>query len=331
MANRRDIEAMRTYKRDASPHHFNLEIKSYSSLSTTLAKKYESNAFEAGGHKWRLSLYPNQMINGHRYISLYLATAKSGVRSLRSMSSGISCQRSIRSQYHRISGDGEVYATFRLFVFDQKQQKYFTVEDGAGNLSLFDSVTTEVGFAKFLPRDTFEHPSEGYLLNDCCTFGAEVFVNTDKRTSYRESLSPVHYSIRPQSIFCYDLVKFSSQFGLEHLCPNLISFGERKWQLCVYPKGYGQDKDISLSLYLRSADDLYTLPSVYVEFNLRVVDRAFNLHHIKRTGKHWFLSSDNTFGWSDFMPLRTLNDPSKGFLRDDILSVEVQMLVKHGS
>lgn len=140
-----------------------------------------------------------------------------------------------------------------------------------------------------------------------------------------------------------------------------IIFSTNCRQLCVYPKGYGQDKDISLSLYLRSADDLYTLPSVYVEFNLRVVDRAFNLHHIKRTGtyfcifliinllshwshlenlykfdflfsgKHWFLSSDNTFGWSDFMPLRTLNDPSKGFLRDDILSVEVQMLVKHGS
>ncbi|PQP96639.1 putative inactive serine/threonine-protein kinase fnkC [Prunus yedoensis var. nudiflora] len=322
---------MRTYKRDASPHHFKLEIKSYSSLSTTLAKKYESNAFEAGGHKWRLSLYPNQMINGHCYISLYLATAKSSVPSWRSISSGITVQRSLMSKYHCISGGGEVYATFRLFVFDQKQQKYFTVEDGAGTLSLFDNVTTEVGFAKFLPRDTFEHPSEGYLLNDCCTFGAEVFVNTDKRTIYEESLSRKAISLFTPRTFRYDLVKFSSQFGLEHLFPNLITVGGRNWQLCVYPKGYGQDKDISLSLYLRSADDLYTLPSVYVEFNLRVVDRAFNLHHIERTGKHWFVSSDSTFGWSDFMPLRTLNDPSKGFLRDDILSVVVEMLVKHGS
>ncbi|ONH95635.1 hypothetical protein PRUPE_7G081700 [Prunus persica] len=297
-------------------------------MSTTLARKYESSAFEAGGHKWRLSLYPNEMINGHCYISLYLATAKSSVPSLRSMHSGIRHRPS--SIYNGISDGEHVYATFRLFVFDQTQQEYFTVEDGAGILSRFDRVTTEVGFAKFLLRDTFEHPSEGYLLNDCCTFGAEVFVNTSGRTSYGESISRIHKSILSPP-FRYDLVKFSSQFGLEHLCPNLISFGERKWQLCVYPKGYGQHKDVSLSLYLRSADDLYTLPSVYVEFKLRVVDRAFNLHHIERTGKHWFLSSDNTFGWSDFMPLRTLNDPSKGFLRDDILSVVVEMLVKNGS
>ncbi|VVA35599.1 PREDICTED: MATH [Prunus dulcis] len=154
---------MRIYKRDASPHHFKLEIKSYSSLSTTLAEKYESNAFEAGGHKWRLSLYPNQMINGHCYISLYLATAKSSVPSLSSMFSGISAPRSLMSEYNAISEEDYVYATFRLFVFDQKQQKYFTVEDGAGILSRFDRVKTEVGFAKFLPailssillRDTF--------------------------------------------------------------------------------------------------------------------------------------------------------------------------------
>ncbi|KAI5344876.1 hypothetical protein L3X38_012753 [Prunus dulcis] len=265
---------MRIYKRDASPHHFKLEIKSYSSLSTTLAEKYESNAFEAGGHKWRLSLYPNQMINGHCYISLYLATAKSSFPSLNSLFRSISARRSLMSEYNGISDEVDVYATFRLFVFDQKQQKYFTVEDGAGILRRFNEVTREVGFAKFLPRDTFEHPSEGYLLNDCCTFGAE---------------------------------------------------------LCVYPKGYGQHKDVSLSLYLRSADDLYTLPSVYVEFKLRVVDRAYNLHHIERTGKHWFVSSDNTFGWLDFMPLRILNDPSKGFLRDDILSVVIEMPVMHGS
>ncbi|KAH0980644.1 hypothetical protein GBA52_007821 [Prunus armeniaca] len=243
----------------------------------------------------RLALYPNQMINGHCYISLYLATAKSSVPSLRSVHSGVSAPRSLLSIYNGISDGEDVYATFRLFVFDQKQQKYLTVEaDRAGTLSLFDRVTTEVGFAKFLPRDTFELPSEGYLLNDCCTFGAEVFVNTSGRTRYGESLSRMHNSILSPP-FRYDLVKFSSQFGLEHLCPNLIIFGERKWQLCVYPKGYGQHKDISLSLYLRSADDLYTLPSVYVEFRLRVVDRAFNLHHIERTGKHWFLSSDNTF------------------------------------
>lgn len=190
-----------------------------------------------------------------------------------------------------------------------------------------------MGFAKFLPRHTFEHPSEGYVLNNCCTFGAEVFVNTSGKTRYRESLLQMPISLLTR-IFRYDLVKFSSQFGLEHLFPNLIIVGERKWygtftqlncstvilgtwfvglmncwtlffstncrQLCVYPKGYGQHKDVSLSLYLRSADDLYTLPSVYVEFKLRVVDQAFNLHHIERTGTYFciFLIVHVSTHWS---------------------------------
>lgn len=70
------------------------------------------------------------MINGHCYISLYLATAKSNVGSLNG-------QRSLRLKYHGISGGGEVYATFRLFVFDQKQNKYFTVEGEDSTIILF--------------------------------------------------------------------------------------------------------------------------------------------------------------------------------------------------
>lgn len=83
----------------------------------------------------RLSLYPNEMINGHCYISLYLATAKSSVPSLRSMHSGIRHRPS--SIYNGISDGEHVYATFRLFVFDQTQQEYFTVEGEDSAIILF--------------------------------------------------------------------------------------------------------------------------------------------------------------------------------------------------
>lgn len=35
---------------------------------------------------------------------------------------------------------------------------------------------TEWGFDKFIPLETFNHASNGYLLEDCCVFGAEVFL-----------------------------------------------------------------------------------------------------------------------------------------------------------
>ncbi|KAH0980646.1 hypothetical protein GBA52_007823 [Prunus armeniaca] len=248
------------------------------------------------------------MINGEKYISLYLAKAKT-------KNNGI-----INSVVSALRGQAEVYATFRLSVFDHNQKNYFTVEDKAGALSRFES-GTEIGFAKFLPLHTFQRHSEGFISNDSCTFGAEVFVSTNKRTLHRESLSLETPAIRMRT-FRRDLGQFSTQFDMEYAFPQLIIVGGRKWQLCVYPKGYGKERNKSLSLYLRSADDLDTLPSVYAEFKVRVIDRSLKTHNTERRGNHWFSSSDCISGWPDFMPLRTL----KGFLKGDILSVEVEML-----
>ena len=41
----------------------------------------------------------------------------------------------------------------------------------------FHDMKTEWGFTKFLPLDTFKDVSHGYLVNDCCLFGVEVFVH----------------------------------------------------------------------------------------------------------------------------------------------------------
>lgn len=56
------------------------------------------------------------MINGEKYISLYLAKAKT-------KNNGI-----INSVVSALRGQAEVYATFRLSVFDHNQKNYFTVE-----------------------------------------------------------------------------------------------------------------------------------------------------------------------------------------------------------
>lgn len=34
----------------------------------------------------------------------------------------------------------------------------------------------EWGFEELIPRDDFEDESNGYLVDDCCVFGVEVFV-----------------------------------------------------------------------------------------------------------------------------------------------------------
>lgn len=43
-------------KRDLPPAHFSLKIQTYSLLPKTEVEKYDSGVFEAGGHKWWVSI-----------------------------------------------------------------------------------------------------------------------------------------------------------------------------------------------------------------------------------------------------------------------------------
>lgn len=52
----------------------------------------------------------------------------------------------------------------------------FFFVDAFGIIRKFNERKTEWGFAKFLPLDTFNNESHGYLVTDCCIFGVEVFV-----------------------------------------------------------------------------------------------------------------------------------------------------------
>ncbi|KAK7844191.1 ubiquitin carboxyl-terminal hydrolase 12 [Quercus suber] len=74
----------------------------------------------------------------------------------------------------------EVYATFKLFVFDQIRDKFLTIQDAEGMIRRFHDIKMEWGFDKFLPLDSFNFLPNGYLVNDCCVFGAEVFVHEPK-------------------------------------------------------------------------------------------------------------------------------------------------------
>ena len=63
----------------------------------------------------------------------------------------------------------------------------FFFVDADGTIRKFHDMKTEWGFAKNFPLDTFNDVSHGYLVNDCCVFGVEVFVH--KRSNKRECVS----------------------------------------------------------------------------------------------------------------------------------------------
>ncbi|KAM7474842.1 hypothetical protein LguiB_022085 [Lonicera macranthoides] len=298
--------------RELPPAHYKMKVESFSLLSNLLhdirVDKYESRYFEIDGYKWfdfeRLSLYPDgdKKRNGTGHISLYLVLAETNNLPLGS----------------------ELNVVFKFFVYDQIRDKYLIIEDVSKNGRRFHAMKTEWGFSKLLPLSTFNDSANGYLVDDCAIFGAEVFVRNS--TCKGENISLIKNPIDRSLVWKID--NFSSLID-ERITSEVFAAGGYKWFLCIYPKGYGRVKGKSLSLFLNLKDDTGLEPghNLYVEYELRIEDQLHNNHPIKK-GKNAFCSSTKGWGYTDFMLLSDLRDTSKGFILHNAIIVvgEVKVL-----
>ncbi|GKV10565.1 hypothetical protein SLEP1_g21909 [Rubroshorea leprosula] len=151
---------MEVGNRDRAPMHYLLKVESFSQLSEllseTIEKRCESTAFEAGGYKWKLVLYPvgDKARNGDGHVSLYLMIVET-----RTLPRGWT-----------------VHANFQFFVYDHVQDRFCTFEDSNAKVRCFHALKTELGFPRLLSLGDFKDPSNGYLVGDACVFGVQVVV-----------------------------------------------------------------------------------------------------------------------------------------------------------
>ncbi|KAM4099665.1 hypothetical protein ACB094_05G009300 [Castanea mollissima] len=296
----RDKSLITRSKRHFTPDNFLLKIESFSLLSKSWLE-YKSDFFEAGGYKWRLSLYPKgikkNVMNGH--ISLYLAITETKELPL----------------------GWEVNASFKLFVFDQIRDEYLTVQDaGGGAIRRFNDINSTWGFAKFLPLDTFNDASQGYLVNNCCVFGAEVFVH--ERSVKRQCLSFIKEP--DNSTLTWKIERFST-LNEEHYFSQEFTVGDSK---CCYLQLIFLLNPGCLSSFpkeiLSKKKRYQSEPSVFTKYKLRIRDQIKGKHKETIT-EYWFPSSN---GWrhSEFLLLKDLYNASKGFLVNDTVIVEAEII-----
>ncbi|KAK9265679.1 hypothetical protein L1049_012568 [Liquidambar formosana] len=144
--------------RDVQPADNTLQNDSFSMLSDIFSERrvdrYESACFDAGGYKWRLSLYPNrdQKRDGNGHIPLYLVLAETDTFPV-----GL-----------------EVYVNFKYSNPSQ------IILDADGKISRFHQAKPEYGFSQLISLNAFHDASNGFLVDDSCMSGAEVFVITSK-------------------------------------------------------------------------------------------------------------------------------------------------------
>ena len=100
--------------------------------------------------------------------------------------------------------------------------------DAPGRLRRFHGIRTEWGFDRFIPLSTFNDAENGYLVDDACVFGAEVFVHNFERitTGRGECLSMVEEPVSRKHLWRIEnFSKLDSEFKESHI----LYSGDKKW------------------------------------------------------------------------------------------------------
>ncbi|XP_052170030.1 MATH domain and coiled-coil domain-containing protein At3g58370-like [Diospyros lotus] len=286
--------------REAPPIHYLLKIQSFNSLSRSCLEKYSSDTFDVGDYKWRLKIYPrgNKDRGGQGHISIFLTLANTS----------------------SLPVGWELHAMFNFFVYDQHRDKYFSLPDN--QVRRFHVMKTEWGEAKFVELQVFNDSSNGYLIDDACVFGAEVYVL--KMTRKAECLSTLE---KPNTgIYTWTIKPFSA-LTLDRYESQWFVVGGHRWRIRIYPHGLGEGKGNSVSAYL-SLDES-TLPPdtrLVVRSTIRVLDQnepkgdPFEDTYVRHFGASFL-----AWGVEKFMSLAKLNDPKQPYLVEDTCVMEAEV------
>ncbi|XP_010519991.1 PREDICTED: ubiquitin carboxyl-terminal hydrolase 12-like [Tarenaya hassleriana] len=130
----------------------------------------------------------------------------------------------------------------------------------------------------------------------------------------------------PTLKFTWTIANFSRLNTRKHYS-DIFIVGGYKWRILIFPKGNNVDH---LSMYLDVADST-TLPygwSRYAQFSLAIVNQIHSKYSIRKETQHQFNARESDWGFTSFMPLSELYDPSRGYLVNDTVLVEAEVAVR---
>ncbi|XP_010510919.1 PREDICTED: uncharacterized protein LOC104787101 [Camelina sativa] len=285
-----DVAVLRSWRDHLPPSASVFKL----SQLTTVNNRNESSVFSSGGYSWRLVVYPrgNEEENGKGFVSMYVELDKS-------------CLSSISAP------PTEVSAYLSFFVFNKKENKYFSVQDV--EVKKFSSSRTVWGVSQVLPVEAFSDPANGYILEgEEHEFGAHVKI-APSPVAAAENL-PFHkfsWSVRD-----FSLLKQSDYVS------KTFQMGEKKWTLTVYPKGDSRaEGKLSSYVHLAEGENLLTGELIFVRAKVQVLDpRGSN--HLSMWLKSWVMTSSTGVGLPQSMPLAKIQE---GYLdHEDTLNVEME-------
>ncbi|KAK3027645.1 hypothetical protein RJ639_040608 [Escallonia herrerae] len=290
------------------PGQYSLKLKPLSLFLSSKTDKFDSGVFEAAGYKWRLNFYPNSHArnSGAKYIGLGLEIAET----------------------ESLPAGWQVVINCKMFVYNKVTREYLVFEDvNDADGRRFHAMSDEWVFEQLMLVDTLTSDSIGHNDDDSCVFGVEI--RLPKYDIGGETLSLTMNPSDENSIQW----KIPSLAALDANVQNFSDVKKiagRDWKLSIYPRGDERAKKQCLSLFLGLATSLPDDRRVYVEYKLRIRNRhGFEAH--EKEGHEWLSKKITKMGFSEFIQLGDLYDDSKGWLYNNSLDVEGEIMIISGS
>ncbi|KAM7527431.1 hypothetical protein LguiB_030841 [Lonicera macranthoides] len=216
-------------------------------------------------------------------------------------------------------------------------------KNGEGKLARFNQMKTKNGFPRLISQAVFNDASNGYLVDDTCIFGAEVFVIKNNNNRKVESLSAAGYLNHPNGVYAWIVSDFSNMNLERDNWSPVFSAAGKKWKIRISSTKKRGKKYLSLHLYSANTQtnflDFNFLSwfrrhnretfsqggDFYVEYIIRVRDQLHEEHEIGKACCWFYAKSSNIgYGFKYFMPLEDLKDPPEGFLLNDSVVIDVE-------
>ncbi|KAG5412050.1 hypothetical protein IGI04_008369 [Brassica rapa subsp. trilocularis] len=210
----------------------------------------------------------------------------------------------------------EVNVDLKLFVHVPKLEKYLTITDGA--VKRFNAEKKEWGFEQLIDLASFENTNEGYIVQDTCSFGAEIFIV--KPAKVQEKVTFI--SNPPRNVFTWEIPHFSDMEDKFYYSDDFL-VGDRYWRLGFNPKG-GSALPIYLDAQGFRPDAVAT--NTWGAVNLRLKNQR-STNHRERYSAAWYpIRSGYGVGVNSIISLADLHDASKGYLVNDAIIFEAEMV-----
>ncbi|EYU45229.1 hypothetical protein MIMGU_mgv1a018490mg [Erythranthe guttata] len=238
----------------------------------------------AGEYKWRLKLNPNEDDNVGKdksYIAVYLAMANT-------------------NSLHAI---WEINIEFTILLMHQISGNYIST------LGIFYYI--DKSFTKFFSRKDLLDPSKGFLINDNCVFGAEVYVL--KREAVTECLSLKNVDIPDKRD--WNIPSFSKLRVVWN--SEVFLAGGQKWMFSLFPEGCGKGTGCGVFIYLH-----------YVGSESNLKHDVWCRLHFFLAETIWFSPSIKNWGWAPFIDIATIEDPNQGFIVKDCCLLHIEISVQ---